>query len=153
LITLSLNVINVGVGLFPPLMGTFDYLPPSSNVKMISVVPDQPRAKIFQVSSFYTTYFTDLWTLPSPSALMEETGNPGMFMPLFVVEVAYNIVHQDLVDLDLSPAQELDLVLEPIWIQGSLANTDSLDLVLPFDEAIIEGMTGLDKPWDDLHHR
>jgi hypothetical protein len=44
-------------------------------------------------------------------------------------------------------------VLEPIWAQGSLADTDSLDVVLPSDEAIIEAMTSLERPWDDLHHR
>jgi hypothetical protein len=37
--------------------------------------------------------------------------------------------------------------------QGSLANTDSLDLVLPSNEAAIEAMTSPNKPWDDLHHR
>jgi hypothetical protein len=47
----------------------------------------------------------------------------------------------------------LDPLLEPIWAQDSLINTDSLDLVLPSDEAIIEAMTGPDKPWEDLHHR
>jgi hypothetical protein len=26
-------------------------------------------------------------------------------------------------------------------------------LVLPFDEAILEALTGPDRPWDDLHHR
>jgi hypothetical protein len=44
-------------------------------------------------------------------------------------------------------------VLEPIWAQGSLADTDSLDLVLPSDEDIIEEMTSLDIPCDDIHHR
>jgi hypothetical protein len=44
-------------------------------------------------------------------------------------------------------------VLEPIWAQGSLTDTDSLDLVLPSDEAIIEAITSPDRPWDDLHHR
>jgi hypothetical protein len=34
-----------------------------------------------------------------------------------------------------------------------LDHTNSLDLVLPSDEAIIEAMTSPDKPWDDLHHR
>jgi hypothetical protein len=53
------DVINVGVVLCPPLMGTFDYLPPSSDVKMILTVPNHPKAKIFQVSSFCTTYFND----------------------------------------------------------------------------------------------
>jgi hypothetical protein len=46
----------------------------------------------------------------------------------------------------------LDPLLEPIWAQDSLVNTDSLDLVLPSDEAIIEAMTSPNKPWDDLHH-
>jgi hypothetical protein len=46
------DIVNVGVGLCPPLMGTFDYPPPSGDVKFISAAPDQPRAEIFQVSSF-----------------------------------------------------------------------------------------------------
>jgi hypothetical protein len=44
-------------------------------------------------------------------------------------------------------------VLKPIWAQGSLADTDSLDIVLPSGKVIIEEMTSPDKPWDDLHHR
>jgi hypothetical protein len=47
----------------------------------------------------------------------------------------------------------LDPPLEPIWAQGSLANTDLLNLVLPSDEAVIEAMTSPNKPWEDLHHR
>jgi hypothetical protein len=43
------GVDNVEVGLCPPLMGSFNYLPSSDDVKFISVVPDQPKAKIFQV--------------------------------------------------------------------------------------------------------
>jgi hypothetical protein len=84
---------------------------------------------------------------------MEGTGNPGMAMPLSMVEVAYSIVQQASADPDLTPAQELDPVLEPIWAQGSLTTTDSLDLVFPSDEVIIEALTGPDRPWDDLHHR
>jgi hypothetical protein len=44
------GTVNLGVGLFPYLMGTFDFPPPSNDVKFISVVPDQPKAAIFQVS-------------------------------------------------------------------------------------------------------
>jgi hypothetical protein len=84
---------------------------------------------------------------------MEGTGNPGMAMPLSMIEVAYIIFQQASVDPDLTPAQELDPVLEPIWAQGSLTTTDSLDLVFPSDEEIIEALTGPDRPWDDLHHR
>jgi hypothetical protein len=86
------NIINVGVGLYAPLMGTFNYSPPSHDVKFISTTPDHPRAETFQVSSFRTTYFHDLWTLPSPSASMEGIGNMGMAIPLSTKKVAYNIL-------------------------------------------------------------
>jgi hypothetical protein len=41
------DIVNIGVGLCPPLMGTFDYPSPSYDVKFISVVPDQPKVEIF----------------------------------------------------------------------------------------------------------
>jgi hypothetical protein len=99
------------------------------------------------------TYFNDLWTLPSPSASMEGTGHPGMSMPLSMNRSCVQYCPASFADPDLTPAQELDPVLEPIWAQGSLATTDSLDLVFPSDEVIIEALTGPDRPWDDLHHR
>jgi hypothetical protein len=80
-------------------------------------------------------------------------GTSGMSMPLSAAEVAYSLVQQASANPDPTPAQELDPLLEPIWAQGSLANIDSLDLVLPSDEAVIEAMTSPDKPWEDLHHR
>jgi hypothetical protein len=82
------KTVNVGVDLCPSLMGTFNYLPPFGNIKLILATPDQPRAEIFQILSFRTTYFHDPWTLPSPWASMEGTGNYGMAMPLFMPEVA-----------------------------------------------------------------
>jgi len=54
------DIVNIGVGLCPPLMGTFDYPPPSGDVNFVS---NQPKVDIFQVSSFRTTYFNDSWTL------------------------------------------------------------------------------------------
>jgi hypothetical protein len=84
---------------------------------------------------------------------MDETGHSGMSMTLSAAEVAYSIVQQASATPDPTPAQELDPPLEPIWAQGSLANTDSLDLVLHLDEVVIEEMTSLDKPWEYLHHR
>jgi hypothetical protein len=134
-------------------MGTFDYPSPSNNVNFISVVPDQPRATIFQVSFFKMSYFHNSWTLPSPSVSMEGIGNLGMPMPLFATEVSCNIVQQTSANLDLAPSQELDPVLEPIWAQYSLVAQYPLDLVLASDEVILEAMTGPDRTWDDLHHR
>jgi hypothetical protein len=143
------GVINVGVGLCPYLMGTFDYPPPHSDVKFIST---HHKADIFHVSSFCMTYFQDPWTLPSPSDTMDATGHAGMSMPLSAAEVVYSLVQQTSATPDPIPAPDLDPLLEPIWAQDSLVNTDSLDLVLPSDEAIIKAMTGSDKPWEDLHH-
>jgi hypothetical protein len=144
------GVVNVGVGLCLSLMGTFDYPPPHSDVMFIST---HPKAEIFHVSSFRTTYFQDPWTLPSPSDTMDAIGHAGMSTPLSAAKVAYSMVHQTSATPDPIPAQELDPLLEPIWAQDSLVNTDSLDLVFSSDEAIIEAMAGPDKPWDDLHHR
>jgi hypothetical protein len=84
---------------------------------------------------------------------MDETGHSGMSMPLSAFEVAYSLVQQASTTANPTPAQESNPLLEPIWAQGSLATTDSLDLVLPSDKSVIEAMTSLDRPWEDLHHR
>jgi hypothetical protein len=147
------GIVNVGVGLCPSFMGTFDYLPPTGNFHYMTIVPDQPWAEFFQISSFHTTYFHNLWTLPSPSAMMEGTEHHGMAMPLSMAKVSYLIIQQASVDPDPTPTQELYTVLKPIWAQGSLTDTDSLDLALPSYEVIIEAMTSPYRPWDDLHHR
>jgi hypothetical protein len=143
------RVFNVGVGLSPSLMGTFDYPHPHDDVRFIS---NHHKAEIFHVSSFCTTYFQDLWILPSPSATMDEIGHSSMSMPWSAAEVVYSLVQQASANPDLILAQELDPLLKHIWAQGSLANTDSLDLVFPTNEAIIEEMTSPDRPWEDLHH-
>jgi hypothetical protein len=134
-------------------MGIFDYPAPSVDVKMISAILDQPKAEMFQVSSFHMTYFNDPWTLPSPSTMMEGKGHHGMSMPLSTTDFVYSIVQQDFYEPDPTFAKELDPVFEPTRAQGSLATTDSLELVFPFDEVLIEALTSPDKTWDDLHHR
>jgi hypothetical protein len=75
------GVINVGVGLCPSLMDTFNYPPPQGDIKFIS---NHHKVEIFQVSSFRMTYFDDSWILPSPSTMMDGTGHPGMSMPLSI---------------------------------------------------------------------
>jgi hypothetical protein len=83
------GVLNVGVGLCPSLMGTFDFPPPQDDIKFIS---NHHKVEIFQVSSFRMTYFEDPWILPSPSAMMDETRHLGMPMPLSAAKVAYSVV-------------------------------------------------------------
>ena len=82
------GVVNVGFVLCPYLMGTFDYPPPQGDIKFIS---NHHKVEIFQVSSFRMTYFNDTWILPSPSAMMDGTGDPGMSIPLSAAEVAYSL--------------------------------------------------------------
>jgi hypothetical protein len=108
------GIVNIGVGLCPSLMGTFGYPPPQGDVKFIS---DHHKVEIFQVSSFFTTYFTDPWILPSPSATMEGTRHPGMSMPLSVAEVAYSLVQQASTNPDPTPAQEFDPLLSLFWLK------------------------------------
>jgi hypothetical protein len=74
-------VVNIGVGLCPYLMGTFNYPPPQGDVKFIS---DHHNVEIFQVLSFRMNYFNDPWILPSPSTMMDGTRHPTMSMPLSV---------------------------------------------------------------------
>jgi len=94
-----------------------------------------------------------MWNLPSPSSSMEGTGNFGISMPLSTTEFAYNIVQQTSANPNLTSPQQLDLVLEPIWAQVSLATKYPLDLVFPSSEEILEALIGPNRPWDDLHHR
>jgi len=146
------GIVNLGVGFFPSLMGTFDYPSLANDVKFISVFLNYPMTTIFQVTSFRTSYFNDPWILPSPSTLMEGARHPGMDMPLSIVEVAYSIVQQASANPNMTPPHELDLVLKPVWARDSLATYDPLELVFPSNEVILEAMTGPEKPWDDLHH-
>jgi hypothetical protein len=46
----QLDIVNIWVGLCPLLMGTFNYPPPFNDVKFISIVLNQPKAEIFQLS-------------------------------------------------------------------------------------------------------
>jgi hypothetical protein len=49
--------------------------------------------------------------------------------------------------------KEEDTVFGPTWATSLYCSHDCLDGTLPLDEAIIEAMSGSDKPWDDMHHR
>ena len=41
----------------------------------------------------------------------------------------------------------------PAWEVESSHSHDCLDDVFSSDEAILEVMSGIEKPWEDLHHR
>jgi hypothetical protein len=104
--------------------------------------------------SFHTSYFNDPWTLPSLTASCEGQSHTGMAMPLSTVEIAYQVVLDSSVDLDLVTSQtgEEDPFLDPVWATSSSFSHDCLDDTLPSDESIIEAMNGFDKTWDDMHY-
>ena len=120
---------SLGAGMYASLMGTFDILAPinylgSTRVgKFIAMVVDR----------------TDPWVLPS---------HHEPEVPLSVVEVAYQAITQTSVDpisIPLTVSEELEEAYLPPWAENSLHSTDCLDMVLPFDEAIMESMCRQDK--------
>ena len=78
----------------------------------------------------------------------------GMAFPMSATEIAY----QSIVDSAESiPAplslEELDGDVAPAWTLSSSSAQDCLDTTLTSEEAILEAITGIDRPWDDLHHQ
>ena len=75
-----------------------------------------------------------------------------MASPLSVAEIAYLDI---IADQGKSPPEreEVEQFNSPTWILNSPTNTDLLDLVLPYDEAIMEAMTETERHGGDLHHR
>ena len=91
---------------------------------------------------------TDPWVLQTPH-------EPEV--PLSVVEVAYQDITQDTVDLipdPLTVLEDMEEVYFPVWAKNSSHSIlYCLDMVLPSDEAILEAMSGRDKICEDIHHR
>ena len=61
------------------------------------------------------------------------------------MEVAYQDITFTAIDPNLVPltvSEELEEAYLPGWAENSLHSTDCLDMVLPFDEAILEAMCG-----------
>ena len=89
---------------------------------------------------------TNPWVLPSPH-------EPEV--PLSAVELSYQAITQttfDPIPNPLTVSEDLEEVYFPAWTKNSSHSIDCLDLVLPFDETILEAMCGCDKICEDLHH-
>ena len=96
----------------------------------------------------------DPWTLPSSISLGDSIP-AETDMPLSTTMVAYQ-ANLDLV-VDSSPSssqtEEEDPYALPSWAMLSSHSHDFLDDIFPSDEAILKAMSGLEKPWVELHHR
>ena len=75
-----------------------------------------------------------------------------MASPLSAAEIAYLDIT---VDHGKNPPEkvEIDQYDSPAWGLNNPTNVDSIDLILPSDEAIMEAMNETKILWEDLHHR
>ena len=61
------------------------------------------------------------------------------------MEVAYQAITQTTIDpipVPLLVSEELEEFYLPTWAENSLHSMDCLDMVLPFDQAIMEAICG-----------
>ena len=77
-----------------------------------------------------------------------------MAFPMSTTELRYQSIINS-VDNHSTPFSEMELDgdVAPAWSLHSTSALDCLDMVLPSEEAILEAMMGIDRPWEDLHHR
>jgi hypothetical protein len=142
---------NISVGIYYSLMGTFNFSAPTHHIYAMSSMP----ALVEESIPFFTSYFSDPWTLLSLTSSIACTSHAGMAIPLSATEITYQAILNSYVDLDHVPSQtvEEDLVLRPVWATLLSYSHDFLDETLPLDEAILEAMNVSERPWDDMHHR
>ena len=139
---------SVGVGMHLSLMGTFSCPAP---VLMIGYSFGRASSS-FNSVSFCTTHMQDPWILPSLSPLIRPI---KIGVPFPATMVAYQANLDQVADPSPSSSRtkEEDLYVLLAWeIESSHAH-DCLDGVFPSDEAIIEAMSGVEPPWEELHHR
>ena len=128
-------------------MGTF-----SCHAPVLMIGSSYGRASSSSNSvSFRITHMEDPWILSSPSTssrLVE------IDVPLPATMVAYqeNIDHVAEPSPSSSWIEEEDPYVLPAWVVESYHSYDCLDDVFPSDEAILEAMYGVEKPWEELHH-
>ena len=93
----------------------------------------------------------DPWILPS----LNLSNRP---IEMDVSFPAAMIAYQENIDCIVEPSpsslwmEEEDPYVLLTWAVELSHSQDCLDDVFPLDEAIIEAMSGLEKPWGELHH-
>jgi hypothetical protein len=115
---------NIVVGMYSSLMGTFDFSAPNHQVYAISSRSVSTGRSI----PFRTSYFYDLWTLPSLTLSCEGQSHAGMAMPLSTVEITYQDILNSFTDPDPvpSPTDEEDLMSRPVWATSLSCSHDCL---------------------------
>ena len=118
---------NLGVGMHSSLMGTFDISPPTVHINAISSSRTPIRREFFR-----THYFSDPWTLLSPTSTLAEGQVGGMAFPMSAVEIAYQSIidSAESIRAPLS-LEELDGDVAPAWTLSSSSAQDCLYTTLP----------------------
>ena len=142
---------NVGIGMYPSLMGTFNISKP---ILAINSAPSGVSSP-FSPVSFHTMYLDELWTFPSLSNLDEETILAIVEMSLSAAHAAYQVVLDLTMDIDpFHPwTEEEDLFALLGWVVESSCSHDWLNDTFHLDEAILGAMTGPKQPWEEMHYR
>ena len=125
--------------MYASLMGTFDFL------ALINYLGSTSVGKSITIATVVDRI--DPWVFPS---------HHEPKVPLSASKVAYQaIIHTivNLIPVPLTVSKEPEEAYLPAWAVNSLHSRDYLDMVLPYDEAILEAMCGQDKIYEDLHHQ
>lgn len=130
---------NIGVGLYPSLMGNFNIASPVLFVGSSSTSVKK-EAPVSMIQSFKTNYLDNPWVLMNPSNMREECQYPETVLPLFATEISHQVIQQNTIDIDSSEVEEVDPPMQPIWAVNYFASRDCLDMVLPANEAILEAL-------------
>jgi hypothetical protein len=141
---------NINVEMYSSLMVTFDFTTPIHQIYTMS----SRLALTGRSIPSHTSYFSDLWTLPSLNLSFEGQLHFGMAMPLSAATIMYQFSLDSFIDPDHVPLRtdEEDPVLSLVWTTLLSCSHYFLDGTFPSDEPIIKAMNGFDKPWDDMHH-
>ena len=92
--------------------------------------------------------------MPSPKTTLVEGKVGGMAFAMSAAKLRYqSIVNSANNHSTPFSEEESDGDVFPAWSLDSTSALDCLDSVLPSEEAILEAMMGIDRPWEDLHHR
>ena len=92
--------------------------------------------------------------MPSPTTTLAEGQVNGMASSMSAAELRYQSIVNSADDhFAPSSEEEFEGYVAPAWAFDSTSALDCLDMVLPFEEEILEVIMGIDRPWEDLHHR
>ena len=139
------------MGMYPSLMGTISC---STLVLMIGSSLGKALTLLNSVS-FFTSHMEDPWILPSPSPSCDKSipAETNMSFPATLVVYQANLDHVVEPSPSSSQMEEEDPYVLPTWAVESSHSHDFLDDFFSSNEAILEAMSRIEQPWEELHHR